>query len=150
MIDVGMSNNLKVAYALVFELVSHDACIDSVLPLRIAQECVEVMELTLLNVNDINSINEFAFKLKMFCSEFSQLISRSIAEYGYFGNDVLHLIWCCAEIVIKIHLSGVPPEPASPTLNTYNPGKYGRAYYFTEHGCQLRKMRRFNVDKREL
>ena len=39
MIDVGTSNNLKVAYALVFELVSHDACIDSVLPLRIAHEC---------------------------------------------------------------------------------------------------------------
>ena len=70
MIDVGTSNNLKVAYALAFELVSHDACIDSVWPLRIAHECVQVMELTLLNVNDIDSINEFSFKLKIFAVSF--------------------------------------------------------------------------------
>ena len=82
MIDVDTSNNFKVAYALVFELLSHDACIDSVLPLRIAHECVQVMELTILNVNDIDSINESAFKLKFVCSEFSQLISMSIAKYG--------------------------------------------------------------------
>ena len=73
----------------------------------------------------------------------------SIAEYGYVENDILHLIRCCAEMVINIHLSDVPPEPASPIPITYNSPKYGRAYYFTEHGCQLRKMRRFNVDKGE-
>ena len=62
------------------------------------------MELTLLNVNDIDSITEFAFKLKFFCSEFSQLISMSVAEYGYVRNDILYLIRCCAEMVINIHL----------------------------------------------
>ena len=72
------------------------------------------MELTLLNVTDIDSIKEFAFKLKYFCSEFTQLISMLIAEYGYVGNDILHLIPCCAEMVINIHLSDVPPELASP------------------------------------
>ena len=114
MIDVDTSNNLKVAYPLIFELLSHDASIDSVLPLRIAHECVQVMELTLLNVTDIDSIKEFAFKLKYFCSEFTQLISMLIAEYGSVGNDILHLIPCCAEMVINIHLSDVPPELASP------------------------------------
>ena len=62
--DVDTSNNLKVAYTLVFELLSHDGCIDSVLSLRKAHECVQVMDLTLLNVNNIDSINDFAFKLK--------------------------------------------------------------------------------------
>ena len=114
MIDVDTSNNLKVAYPLIFELLSHDASIDSVLPLRIAHECVQVMELTLLNVTDIDSIKEFAFKLKYFCSEFTQLSSMLIAEYGFVGNDILHLIPCCAEMVINIHLSDVPPELASP------------------------------------
>ena len=71
MIDVDTSNNFKVAYALVFELLSHDTCIDSVLPLRIAHECVQVMEHTMLNVNDIDSINESAFKLKIFTVDFN-------------------------------------------------------------------------------
>ena len=52
-------------------------------------------------------------------------------------------------MVINIHLSDVLPKPASPIPNTYNPPKYDRAYYFTEHGCQLKKKRRFNVDKGE-
>ena len=30
---------------------------------------------------------------------------------------------------------------------TYNPAKFGKAYYFTEHGCQVRKVRGFSIDR---
>ena len=73
----------------------------------------------------------------------------SIAEYGYAGNDILYLICCCAEMATNINLSDVPPEPTSLIPNSHNPPKYGCAYYFTEHGCQVRKMRRFNANKGE-
>ena len=28
-----------------------------------------------------------------------------------------------------------------------NPAKFGRAYYFTDHGCQIRKVREFSTDR---
>ena len=106
-----------------------------------------MVECTLLNVNDVDTINDFAFKLKYFCSEFSELMSVSIAECGYVKSEILYLLLCCTELVISIHQSDIALEQPSPVPNSYNPPKYGRAYYFTKYGCQIRPMRRFNIDK---
>ena len=68
-------------------------------------------------------------------------MSVSIAECRYVKSKILYLLRCCAELVISILQSNVPLEQPSPLPNTYNPPKYGRAYYLTEHGCQIRPVR---------
>ena len=147
MIDENTPTLIRKGYASVFVLLARDACVDAVIPFRIAHECAQVAELTLLNLTDTDAINNFAFKLKYFCSELSHLISISMSEYGIVAPEILQLILCCANMVLQIHAQNVPAEPAIEIANSYNPPKYGRAYYFTKSGCQLRQMRLFDVDK---
>ena len=68
MVDISNLEKLRTTYVLVLELLAHDACVDSVLPLKIAHECIHVVELTLLNMTDVDTINYFTLKLKYFCS----------------------------------------------------------------------------------
>lgn len=68
MVDINNLEKLRTAYVLVLELLAHDACVDSVLPLKIVHECIHMVELTLLNMTDVDTINDFTLKLKYFCS----------------------------------------------------------------------------------
>ena len=50
--------------------------------------------------------------------------------------------------VIGMHQNKIAPAPAQPQLNSYNPGKYGIAYYFNRDGKKLRENRLFTVDEK--
>ena len=50
--------------------------------------------------------------------------------------------------VIRMHQNKIAPAPAQPQLNSYNPGKYGIAYYFNRDGKKLRENRLFTADEK--
>ena len=47
-----------------------------------------------------------------------------------------------------MHQNKIAPAPAQPQLNSYNPGKYGIAYYFNRDGKKLRENSLFTVDEK--
>ena len=49
--------------------------------------------------------------------------------------------------MLEVHKSDVPEDEMVIESETCNPAKFGRAYYFTEYGCQIRKIRGFSIDR---
>ena len=49
--------------------------------------------------------------------------------------------------MLEIHKSDVLEDEMVIESETQNPAKFGRTYYFTEHGRQIRKVRVFRVDR---
>jgi len=115
--------------------------VDAIIPLRI---CHDVIEYTSTLVD-----NNFSYHLKASCVEFADLIHMS-SKYndGKPTFDILNLLKCCAIKVLQLHQQDTLPDPPCIIPGTYNPAKYGRAFYFTEHGCQIREMRQFSIDSK--
>jgi len=138
MIDPKNSYSIRKSYALVFKLLSFDASVDSVIPFLFTK----VVDRYLLKDND--SLPDLVEELKYTNLEFADLLSISIR------NDkiapVIKLLKCCNNMVKKVHVSDTPAGLSEPVPESYNPPKFGRAYYFSNHGCQLRQIRRFPID----
>ena len=49
-----------------------------------------------------------------------------------------------------IHQDHINPEAASSTGDTYNPTKFGQAYYFNKEGTQIRETRKFECDNSKI
>ena len=73
-------------------------------------------------------------------------MDKNIDDNGenFVPQDIIrflrYLISCVNEMAIT------PPDPAIPQAGTYNPPKYGRAYYFSLTGEKLRPIRKFEID----
>jgi len=135
---------LKLNYAAVFKLLSHDSCIDAIIPLRICDEVINYID----NSSFISS--DFIFNFKHYCVEFADLMQIS-SKFNNPQNpsaDVLLLLKNVAQRVKSLHELDVEPEIPIAIPGSYNPAKFGRAYYFTPHGCQVREMRSFPADKK--
>lgn len=139
--------DLRHAYANVFKLLSYDSCLDAMMPYKCVQECIQFIE----QFNSVpvthQLVTNFCRFLRQFCPELSHLLGFSFTFNNSTPLDVISLIKYIAKFVSDIHQNDVIPDEADPIENTYNPAKFGRAYYFHPHGCQLRKMRPFTADK---
>ena len=62
-------------------------------------------------------------------------------------EEALLLLQYCSELVLEMHQSDVSEDEIVIESETYNPVKFGRAYYFADHGCQIRKVRGFRIDR---
>ena len=49
--------------------------------------------------------------------------------------------------MLQVHKFDVSEDEMFIESETCNPTKFGRAYYFTEHRCQIRKVRGFSIDR---
>ena len=137
---------VKIVYATFYNLLSYDDSLDAVIPLEICAELLQFIECIELGIANQDSLLYITTKLKYFNAPLVQLISFT----GQMpSQDIISLLRCCIEIVYKIHENDVPPDPAVPIADTYNPPKFGRAYYFSSHGCQVRRLRQFPIDARK-
>lgn len=95
---------------------------DAIIPLRI---CHDVIEYTSTLVD-----NNFSYHLKASCVEFADLIHMS-SKYndGKPTFDILNLLKCCAIKVMQLHQQDTLPDPPCIIPGTYNPAKYGRAFF---------------------
>jgi len=89
-------------------------------------------------------------KMRYFCPEVRNLISVSMYCHinvdgkKYLPDDINSLL---RYIVRRISsLDTVEAEEVSVQSGTYNPAKYGRAYYLSPTGCKPRN-RQFSIDK---
>ena len=147
MIYDDISEDVRWCYARLFNLLSYDSALDSIIPFGIAEKCIEFSNLIEQNSFDIGDVAAFSNYLKNFCPEMAELISVSIDSEGVCPMDVFSLLKHCAEFVLQYHALDIKAEEANPIPMSYNPPKNGRAYYFHPHGCQIRKVRPFSVDK---
>ncbi|CAC5425979.1 unnamed protein product [Mytilus coruscus] len=90
------------------------------------------------------------YEMREYAPELRDLIASSMLSHAnpqgnnFVPDDVItfirYLIKCVADMEIT------QPDPANPQPGTYNPAKYGRAYYFSETVEKLRPVRRFTID----
>ncbi|XP_057302291.1 uncharacterized protein LOC130636556 isoform X1 [Hydractinia symbiolongicarpus] len=144
MVQAKISIGLRQAYAAVFKLLSYDSCIDALIPLKICDEFMAFLELCELNSSTDELKISFIHKMRHYNCEIATLLS--VTEPG---TDVIQLFFYCCTLVKKVHEDNIDAVAAAPLENTYNPPRFGRAYYFTEHGKQLREVRSFPVDTKD-
>ena len=120
---------------------------DTVFPFSICQDCIKISELAILDLLKEEDFVRFCNQLDHYNVEVSALLRQSMSHYGAPTADVFQLIRYCCDFVVGYHAVDVKPEEASPLLESYNPPRDGRAYYFSKDGFQLRNMRSFPIDK---
>ena len=134
-------------YAIFFHLLSYDSCIDAVIPLKMApilQQCLELEKLEL--PPSVTKVVEMADQMRFYNQEVSDLLHLKNSR-NLLPEEALRLLQYCFESVLKIHKSDVCEDEMVIESEMYNPTKFVRGYYFTEHGCQILKFREFSIDQ---
>ena len=138
---------LRHAYADIFKTLSHDSCVDAVMPKYSVEECLTFIE----QFNTVPVTHEFVTNFCCFLCQFSPELSHLLGfsfAYNCDTIDVIQLIHYIAKIFCCMqHEHDVVPDEPEPMINTYNPAKFGRVYYFHKHDCKVRKIRAFTADK---
>nr|XP_047137215.1 uncharacterized protein LOC105847614 isoform X3 [Hydra vulgaris] len=138
---------LRWSYAKVFKVLAADSSLDSLIPLCFTDEILSISEQFLSNVGDCELSAKFCYLLRCFSPALARLVELSSNYNNTPSGDIVLLKHYCCNFVKKIHFVDVQPQNAEVIKDTYNPPRFGRAYYFEKHGCQIRKMRMFSVDK---
>ncbi|XP_052063111.1 uncharacterized protein LOC127702847 [Mytilus californianus] len=98
----------------------------------------EIDHISGLNINAAGNgfYNRKMYEMREYAPELRDLIASSMLSHAnpqgnnFVPDDVItfirYLIKCVADMEIT------QPDPANPQPGTYNPAKYGRAYYFSE------------------
>ena len=139
----------KIALAKFFLLLSADASIDTTVPFRHCNEINDLVEGIKGGTFTVTDVRVFCYRAKYFCPELSEVILQSMlsSTTRFPSEDVIYFTEYLIASVRNIHANDEPGDEAEPIHGTYNPAKYGRAYYFNKHGCQVRRMRQFTLDK---
>ena len=138
-----VSNNLYRAMAKFLLLLSKDAALSSALPFT-AHTLLEELCNALTCDLPVEPLLE---KLKTSCPE---LVALFIAcqEEGQHGFQLIEFVLHLVLYIEKIHQNNLPTPDPCPLPGSYNPSN-GVAYYFTDHGCQVRKQGGYNISGKE-
>ena len=111
-----------------------------------------LMQETLVSfIQHTNSLDDVITTSQQLCPEIGRFITVfCIANGEQLEVDAANLIIYILEKIRSIHVYDVTPMEASPIPGSYNPAKFGRAYYFRPDGLQIRQFRQFNIDARNL
>ncbi|KAL4229192.1 hypothetical protein ACF0H5_012236 [Mactra antiquata] len=137
-----MSRPEKVAYARVLKMLSTTASVTSLLPPLF---CAKLQEFVQNPVTDGIEAKLIMNSMRSYAPEIKDLICESMnCHNGYLPFDIRLFIQYILKECLSINY--VEPAPASPQPDTYNPAKFGRAYYFNKNGLKLRTIRQFSID----
>lgn len=109
MTDISTDTTVRVCYASVFFLLSHDSCLDAMIPLCIADKAISFSELGFYQLLSEENIVQFSRELRNSTPEFSDLLNAT-SRGGSPPNDVLSLLHHCARFVKKIHEGNIIPK----------------------------------------
>ncbi|XP_057294962.1 uncharacterized protein LOC130623486 [Hydractinia symbiolongicarpus] len=141
----GIDRNEQLAAAKLLSMLFTDCSVDVICPIALAEKLN-----SFFSTSSMDTL-AFAEDVKTYCPEMAWLMIQSfLVHNGTIPEDTLSFFVHVCERVKSIHSFNTPPAPTQKLEGTYNPAKYGRAYYFTENGEQIRKMRSFSMDKREI
>ena len=96
----------------------------------------------------VNHTNELVSLLKKFSLELASLLMFQEKLYSKPSGSLILFLEYLNDRVIGMHQNKIAPAPAKPRLNSYNPAKYGIAYYINRDGKKLRENRLFTVDEK--
>ena len=137
-----MNPSEKLAYAYVLKMLSTTASVTSVIP---PAYCARVQQLIQDQINDVDVFNSIIFDMRTYAPELRDLITESMLSNNDIIQDDIKLLLqylINQSLDMEVH----EPEVAVPQPGTYNPAKFGRAYYFNESGLKLRNIRPFTID----
>ena len=139
----------KKALAKFFLHLAYNASIDTTVPFRFCNEIFDFVEGVKSETLAAADVRVFCYRAKYFCPEISNVVLQSMlsSNLQYPSEDIIHFMEYLVASVRNIHTHDEPEDGAIPIPGTYNPAKYGRAYYFHQHGCQVRRMRQFSLEK---
>ncbi|CAC5425017.1 unnamed protein product [Mytilus coruscus] len=143
----------KISYAFILHMLCTTAPVISLIPYLYLNNLTELLDhISVLNINAAGNgfYNRKMYEMREYAPELRDLIASSMLSHAnpqgnnFVPDDVItfirYLIKCVADMAIT------QPDPANPQPGTYNPAKYGRAYYFSETGEKLRPVRKFTID----
>ncbi|XP_069109129.1 uncharacterized protein [Argopecten irradians] len=141
----------KIAYAKLLIMLSTTAPLSTIIPKCIVSSLDELLVYISSNNPDENGdryFNAAMQNLRFYCPEVRDLIANSMycnQNENLLPQDIVKFIkyiLTCVDSFVSF-----PPEEAVEQIGTYNPAKYGRAYYFTPSGNALRNIRKFTIDE---
>jgi len=131
-----------------FKQLSHDCSVDTFLPLS-ETESLRSFILS-CRTGELNLIDSLTFSNRQhsFNKEIAELISLTAmrSESGIPHDAVLQHLEYLVNFVQLVHNYDISPQNVDLKEASYNPCKFGRAFYFHPHGAQVRSMRKFSID----
>ena len=142
----------KNAYASVMKMLSTTAPISSFLPSAFVgrlNRLINHMSHVEEHPDGNTFVNSALTNMRTYAPEIRLLIACSLecSANGELPVDIISFLQYL--IGQSSELSTNTAEPADLQPGTYNPAKYGRAYYFSQSGEKLRNARKFSIDTKK-
>ena len=134
-------NRLLKKLAVLFKILSTNHSLSSVVPFRYLDEFKAVLNEMRANANTdpslISKVAHFSPEIRDVLAGVKGTEHRldAVKFFMHFITRVDAIFQNCKE-----------PDAAVPHPGTYNPAKFGRAYYFTPHGNQLRDIPKYTMN----
>ena len=149
MFGTDVTDTERKAIAEHFKELAYDASIDTVLPLVETENVINFCYHCHQNSLGLREVLMLSNHFLKYNRSISELISTSATNNttGFPSNAVLSHLEYLATAVRNLHNEDVSPCNAEKMAESCNPPEYGRAFYFQDHGQQIRRMRCFSIDK---
>ena len=133
-------NRLNRKLAVLFKILSTNHSLSSVVPFRYLNEFQSV----LTAIRDDGDTDPVTInKVSHFSPEIRDILF-AVKNTGHC-IDTLEFLQHFIERVKQFFQNCKDPDAINPKPGTYNPAKFGRAYYFTSHGKQLRDIPKYTM-----
>ena len=127
--------------AKLLSLLIGDAAISSVVPFRYHQHLLQ----TCFKVRNHQDFRDHLNEMKEYGVELSDLLRTS--NFHGFSTKCVEFLEYLIDQTVLVHSHDQILQQAQPINNSYNP-ETGTAYYFTSHGCQVRKQPVYTIIKK--
>lgn len=150
LINGTMDKQEKTAYCNLLDILCGTTPLLAVIPGRYLEEFQQLLQIINLESQDIHPvIADSLDRMRAYSPEIRELILASKKVHdNTVPNDILELLQYIATRIEDFLTTVTPSEPAQPQPGSYNPPKYGRAYYFNASGSRIRHVRSFAADGR--
>lgn len=127
--------------AKLLSLLIGDAAISSVVPFRYHQHLLQ----TCFKVRNHQDFRDHLNEMKEYGVELSDLLRTS--NFHGFSTKCVEFLEYLIDQTVLVHSHDQILQQAQPINNSYNP-ETGTAYYFTSHGCQVRKQPVYTINQK--
>jgi hypothetical protein len=128
--------------ATVFKILSAEAALSAFIPHRYHDQLLSCCDIVSVGGDSRADLQN----MRKYCPEFRELLNE--AQRSEVHMEICQFLRYLVATVENIHSTDPPPSHAAVIPGTYNPSK-GTAYYFTEHGCQVRKNPTYGMNQKD-
>ncbi len=143
-----MGNREKGAFCRILSILGSTTPLQALIPARYHIEFGQLLTIINIASEDVQPAIEHSLnRMREYCPEIrSLLLASRVDNSGRVSNDIIAFLSSILERLTNSIIT--PPNDAVPQEHSYNPGKFGRAYYFNPTGSRIRQTRSFVADQR--